>query len=359
MLITRLERYLVRETLVSWLAVTLVLVVVLLTNRLVRFMAEAARGDIPPDVIFSLLGLKALANLGVVLPASFFLAVILALGRLYRDSEMAAMTACGLGPRQLFRGLFALALPLAVVVGAFALVLGPRAEAAAQRMSAEAAQQAQFQGLAGGRFLGVDGGGVMYAAEVADDGTLRDVFARLPGDDMERVVVADRAYRRTDPDTGARFLVLADGARYDGIAGEGAWRMLRFEEHGVRLEERVPANIRLKRDARSVGQLLGSGSLGDHAEIQWRASMLVTVFTLLLAAVPLARTAPREGRYARLVAAVLLYVAYFNGLKAAQDWYENGILPGWLGLWWVHLVVAGLAAFLLWRQFGVHRRGTR
>ena len=344
--------HLLRETLWAWLAVTLVLVVVLLTNRLVKFMAAAARGEVPADLIFALLGLKALANLGTVLPASFFLAVILALGRLYRDSEMSAMTACGLGPRQLLTGLYGLALPLAGVVAAFSLVLGPRAEAEADRMTVKAGQEAQFQGLQGGRFLRLVDGGAVYAAEVADDGTLRGLFARLPAAEQDRVVIAARGYRRTDPETGARFLVLVDGWRYDGRAGLGAWRMLRFEEHGVRLEGRARVSGRRKRDARTLPELLAGGGRADYAELQWRIGMAVSVFTLVLAAVPLARSGPREGRYAKLVGAVLLYVTYFNALKAAQDWYEEAIIPGWLGTWWVHAAVALFAAMLLWRQFG-------
>ena len=86
MVVRRLTRYVGREVLLAWLGVTVVLVVVLLTNRLIQFMADAASGDIPPEVIFTLLGLKAVANLGVVLPGSFFLGCVMALGRLYRDS---------------------------------------------------------------------------------------------------------------------------------------------------------------------------------------------------------------------------------------------------------------------------------
>lgn len=84
---------------------TVILFVVLLTNRLILFLSDAASGDIPGNLIFELLGLKALANLGTVLPASFFLAIVLALGRLYRDSEMAALAACGIGPREMYRAL--------------------------------------------------------------------------------------------------------------------------------------------------------------------------------------------------------------------------------------------------------------
>ncbi|MCS4505179.1 Lipopolysaccharide export system permease protein LptF [wastewater metagenome] len=356
MLRRRLERYLVRETLLAWGGVTLVLVVVLLTNRLIKFMAAAARGEVPAELIFGLLGLKALANLGMVLPASLFLAVILALGRLYRDSEMAAMTACGFGPRHILSALMTLAVPLSIFVAVFSISLGPQAEATAQRLVIESSQRSQFQGLEGGRFLTLDGGGAVYAGAVADDGTLRDVFARLPGDGVDRVIVADSAYRRTDPDTGGRFLVLVDGWRYDGSPGLLAWRMLSFKEHGIRLDARAPVKGHLKRDARSVPRLLAGGERADYAELQWRLGMAVSVFTLILAAIPLARTAPREGRYAKLVGAVLLYVVYFNGLKVAQDWYESGTVPGWLGLWWVHAALGVFAVAMLVREYGLRRR---
>lgn len=354
---SRISRYLVREVLLAWLAVTVVLVVVLLTNRLVSFMAEAASGEVPARIIFTLLGLKAVSNLGTVLPASFFLGVMLALGRLYRDAEMTALAGCGVGPLRLYRGLFLLALPLAAVVGYLAVSLGPAAEREGDRRLAQAQQEAQFEGVRPGRFLTFGDGGTVYVSAVTESGRMEGVFARFGGAERDTIVVAEGASRRLDPETGDDFLVLENGRRYDGRPGGGAWRLMAFQRHGLRIAEPEPVAPRVRRDARPPAELVGGGPAA-RAELQWRLSPPVMVLVLALASLPLARSAPRSGRYGRLVLAVLLYVTYFNVLYAAQGWMSEGITPPALGLWWVHGLALLLAlAVMRWRLGGLGWRG--
>src|SRR5690625_4178211 len=90
-----LDRYLARETLLSWLAVTLVLLFVMLSNRFAFYLRYAASGELPANVLGRLVALSTMRYLVYLIPASFLLAVMLALGRLYRDSEMVAISACG------------------------------------------------------------------------------------------------------------------------------------------------------------------------------------------------------------------------------------------------------------------------
>lgn len=360
-LLGRIGRYLVREVALAWLAVTLVLLVVLLTNRLVRFLSDAVSGDVPPEAVFTLLGLKALSNLGTVLPASFFLAVMLALGRLYRDSEMTAMTACGVGPGAIYRALYAVALPLALIVSALALHVMPWAESVAEQTLQTARQAAQFRGVTPGRFVPFgDGRAVVYVGEVADDGTMRDVFVRLDRPGGRRIVTAESARRLYLPETGDEYLVLESGERYDLPAGpEAGWRITAFAEHGVRLDDPGPVSRRPQRDERSSPSLWAAGGRADLAELHWRVAMPLATVVLTFIALPLARTGPREGRYAKLVGSVLIYVVYFNLLKVGQDWLEDGVVPVAVGLWWVHGLFAAAGGALLVNRYRLLARPRR
>lgn len=363
MILGRIERYVLRETGTAWLGVTLVLVVVLLTNRLIRFMADAASGRVPADAIFALLGLKAVSHLGTVLPASLFLGVILALGRLQDDSEMTAMQACGVGPGRLYRALFAVAVPVALLVGACSLVLGPFAERTGEIYLAEAQQHMEFQGVRPGRFMTLaDGELVLYAESVNEDGTLEGVFAVAADDGTERVVAAAEAHRSQARD-GGQYLVLEDGERLDILPPGEGWQSIRFAEHGVFLEGPGAAEVRSKQDMIASAALLASAAPEDRAELHWRLAMPLTTLVLALIALPLARSAPRHGRYGKLVLGVLLYLAYFNLLKAGQDWLSAGLVPPWLGLWWVHALFAGAGLATLVVRFRLlarsHAEGRR
>lgn len=352
----RMTRYLVREVVLAWLAVTAVLVIVLLTNRLIDFLAEAVNGDVPPEAVFTLLGLKALGGVGKVLPASFFLGVMLGLGRLYRDSEMTAMTACGVGPRRLYKALYAAAVPLALLVAALAVYIMPWAERTAERTLVEAQQRAQFQGIAPGRFVRLgEGRAAVYVSGIQADGTMEGVFARLRSEQGPRLVTAAGA-RRTVNERGDEYLVLEDGERYDlpGAQASG-WRILNFAEHGVRLEQRAAVERRPKRDELASRKLWGTGDPEDRAELHWRVAMPITALVLTFIALPLAATGSRQGRYGKLLVAVLICVLYLNGLKVGQDWLEDEAVPALVGLWWVHGLFLVAGSVLLVRQYGLLR----
>lgn len=355
--LTRLSRYLLREVLLAWLAVTVVLVVVLLTNRLVQFMADAASGDIPPDVIFTLLGLKAVANLGVVLPGSFFLGVVLALGRLYRDSEMTAMAGCGIGPWPVYRGILAVALPLALLVGAMTLTLGPAAERQADRVLANAEQVAQFRGVQPGRFLDLGGSTTVYVAGVDDEGRMTQVFAERRTPDGREVWVADSGRRAVDEVAPGEFLVLDDGWRYRGQPGQAAWQLLEYAAYGVRLSEPEPVDPGVGLDARPLGEVLAGSGPAATAELAQRLSYPLMVVLLALGGLPLARTGPRSGRYGRVVLAVLIFMIYFNLLLAVSDWSVRSTVPVWLGVGAVHGLALAIVLAGLRYRLGIRWRG--
>jgi lipopolysaccharide export system permease protein len=79
-----------------------------------------------------------------------------------------------------------------------------------------------------------------------------------------------------------------------------------------------------------------------------------------LIAVPLARLRPRQGRYARVGYAILIFFVYIELAIAGKVWLVRGVTPEWLGLWWVHGAVVLFAATLLlvprWLARARHRR---
>jgi lipopolysaccharide export system permease protein len=122
-----LHRYIFREIFQTWLVVTLVLLLILVTNQFAAVVGDAAANKLPRAAIMQVLGLTSVQYLTILIPVGYFLAIMLALARLYHDSEMAAMMACGIGPVQLYRAVLTLGSGLAVLVGVLALVVSPEA----------------------------------------------------------------------------------------------------------------------------------------------------------------------------------------------------------------------------------------
>lgn len=350
-----ISRYLLKETGLATLAVAFVLVGVLFTNALIRLLGQAAENDLPSSGVLSLLGLATISYFSFLLPASILLGIVLTFGRLYRDSEMPALAACGIGPWQLFRSLLWLAVPTALVVAWLSLSLAPWASRTASSVQAVLQQSLEIEGVRAGQFLtSKRAQGMLYVEEIAADGEMRGIFLQTQRDDGEIMIVsAETARRQIEPATGDNFLVLRNGYRTEGVPGGLRWRILHFEEHGVRLSEGAMPDVRIRQRGVPTSELIARGSPADVAELQWRLSAPLMVLVLTLLAVPVSKTAPREGRYGKLMAAVLLFVVYSTVLNAAAEWIKTERVSPWIGLWWVHALMVAIALLWLRRSFGV------
>jgi lipopolysaccharide export system permease protein len=348
-----IDRYLIREVIQNWLAVTLVLWAMVVANRLARYLSEAAAGDFPGAVVFSLLGLKSINYLVTLTPFALFLGVLLTLGRWYRDNEMTVLAACGAGPLRLYRPLLAMAFLVGLILALASLLIAPFTARTAYELQARAESDTELGRVVAGRFIEARRGRLVFYAQgvSASSGRLEKVFVQSLADGQPTVITAQHAYLQSNPLSGERLLVLEDGMRYQGSPGEPDFRVMRFVQHGLRISETVPDAPESKRDALATEQLWPSADNRARAELQWRLSLPLSVVVLVFLALPLSQVSPREGRYARLLVAVLIYLIYFNLLRTAQVWLEHDQLPTALGLWWVHLIplCLGLLMFRLQR----------
>ncbi|WP_090483874.1 LPS export ABC transporter permease LptF [Ectothiorhodospira mobilis] len=352
-----LDRYLMREMLATQGAVILVLVLIILGGMLARLLQEVTEGRIPADVLPPILLLGTLNALILLLPVSLFLAVMLTLGRLYKDSEMAALMACGVGYGGLYRPVLLVSLPLAGILLALSLTVGPWSKLQVDEIRAESAQRSDLVGVTPGRFLETGIGGTVFFVESfsEDREVMHNVFIQRRQEGETQVMVARSARQEVDAVSGQRFLVLKDGMRYDGSPGDRDFRIIRFATHGVRMPDPGAARVRNRTDNVPTARLWGSERVDYRAELQWRLSVPVSLLLLALLAPPLAHTAPRKGRFARLALGVGVYVVYAQMQILAKEWFADGQLPAWLGMWWVHLALALLAVLLLMQRQGVFR----
>src|SRR3546814_17995547 len=72
------------------------------------------------------------------------------------------------------------------------------------------------------------------------------------------------------------------------------------------------------------------------------------VFVVTVLAVPLSKVNPRQGRFLKLLPAILLYMTYLALLIAARGWLDKGRIPATLGLWWVHGLFFAIGMLMLY-----------
>ncbi len=347
----KLDRYLSSEIARSVFAALVVLGMVSLGGLFADLIGEMARGKVPPPLLLSQLGLRLVRYLPLILPLALLLGFMLALGRLYRDSEMHVLAAAGIGPRRLLKPVLLVALPVVAVIALSSLWLGPWADRVARAMVAEANKNLLVAGLEPGRFTVLANGGVAYADSMSADGTHLDrVFVyRERGERMDVATArAGQLYR----DNGARVLALEDGFRVEGpLAGSALdYRLMRYKRNEMGLPA---AGDERPSDApafKPTAALLGDASRAAAAELHWRIAPPLLAFAFVLLAVPLSRSSPRQARYGAMLMAFLAYLVGVFLMLLGTQWLSDGSLPRLAGLWWLLLPLLALGAWLYARD---------
>lgn len=343
-----LDRYLAREVLKTLAVILLILLLVLLASHFVKLLGKAAAGTLAPQAVFTLLGLQSVKVIGVLLPPSFFFSLLWVLGGMYRDGQMVALQASGVGVRRIYRSAMLLAVPLALVSGVLTFLALPWANASMEEVKSRQQEATDISGVRPGRFNEFNQGRLIVFAEGASvkDGRLQGVFVQDRQHGRSGVVIAREAYQRTDPSSGGRFVVLTDGFRYEGNPGQADYQIAEFEEYALRLPSTDTASAYLRVGARSSAELMQTDTLAAKAELQYRLSVPIGVLVFALLAVPLARSEPRKDVYGRIGLAILVYFVFMNLQRIAERWMELQVLPAWMGMWWVALVMVGVAGLL-------------
>jgi len=350
-----LDRYIFREISTTWFAVTVVLLVIMVANILARILSKVTDGSLPADALLTLVGLKVISLLVTLIPLGLYLGVLLGFGRMYRDSEMSALAACGTGLSALYRPVVANGVIGVLIIAVLTFWASPWAARYEQRLMDEVADQSITSLLGAGRFIEIPGGNAVVFTEALseDKQQFKQIFVhRELENGAFEIETARSANYRKDPASGDEYVVFVDGTSIVVDANHGSYRRTEFARHGVRLPSKEQQASSLEYSAQTLGELLRTRDNPSIAEIQWRISIPLAAMLLAILAVPLAHSSPRQGRYSKIALAILIYVPYANLLVLSRKWLAAGTVSPVVGLWWVHLLFICLIAFLTIRHYG-------
>lgn len=384
-------RYLAREVLVSMFAVSGVLLLIIMSGRFVKYLSEAAAGKLDANVLFAIMSFRMPGFLELILPLGLFIAFLLAYGRLYMDSEMTVLSACGMSPRRLVAYSMLPAGLVAIAVAVLSLWVSPIGVAQANAILESQKQRSEFEHMSAARFQATSNGNtVTYTEKFTDDhkvmqkvfmaqmGTYDSSAASNPDTGSKAsdahsfdtkssigarlaLITAQSGEQVTDPVSGLRYLKLNDGYRYQGRPGDAEYEVVEFESYWQLLDTDVqPSRGNVKADSLPTAVLLGSDESENIAALHWRISLPVLVVVVTLLAVPLSKTNPRQGRYVQMIPAILLYIIYLVLLNAARGAVEDGDASPWASIWAVHGGALVLAlVLLLWPHFRLQLKARR
>lgn len=350
-------RYLAKEVYITLASLMIILLLIFMSNEFVSYLSRAATGEIPLIFIMKLMMFEIPNLMGLLLPLGFYMSLMIAYGRLYADSEIIVLNACGYSSNLLLRQSILMGSVIAVFVSVIMLWGSPYIELERAKLLRSSGIQTIMQAIIPGQFRSVSSGRQLFYVESMNSGktVAQHVFlARLNDKDGQLhwdIVWADKAYLRSDPQTSEDYAILQNGRGYEGQPGRADYQVAEFERYQARLPH---PSFKVKHVDRTEYPSslwpINNPDRSKAAELQWRLSVPLMVFTLTLIGVPLSRVNPRSGKFSKLMPAILIFIVYANFVFMARDWLAAGKTPTWLGMWWIHLLFAGLGGLLIWRD---------
>ena len=351
-----LFRYLAKEVGMTLLGLITILVLIFMSNQVMLYLNRAANGVIPGMLVVQLLLLELPNLLCLLLPLGFYFAVLVSYGRLYADSEMVILHACGYSSwRLLMHTLCMAAAVAALIIGLISLT--PRLAYQRMKLLQTTGVQTLIQTIVPGRFRSVMGDKYVFFVESmnAQHTQASGIFVAKRIDEAGKfgwdVITAQTGSAQEDAQTGEAYLRLNEGNHYQGLPGHADFKIASFRHYEARLpHQQVIQNNDIR--AMPFKQLLpwDNTNLNKAAELQWRISIPLMVFCLAIVGVPMSKVNPRSGKFAKLLPGVLLAFLYANFMFISRNWIAAAKIPIWMGMWWLHLLVITLGAWLLWRQ---------
>lgn len=350
-------RYLNREIDKPLLTLSLALVAIFAGYSTATLLTQAANGVLPTDIVVELIALKTLIALEVLLPIALYLAVVIALGRLYTDSEMTALRALGVGPLHVLRAVGRLALVLAVLVGLLTCYVRPWSYERSYEIEARARAEFNLSNIEAGSFNeNAAGSRVIFAADRSANGELDRVFMQRERGRRTQVLYASHARQERDPRYHAPLLHMHDVHLYDLSRAGGTDFIASIHTLSYHMSEPQAKPVGYRHAAASTAELAASSAAPDIAEYQWRLAAPVSALLLAILGVPLGRAGPRQGRFAKMVAAVLVYAGYYSLDIMVRAWVGQGLLPGAPGVWLAPMVLAVIVLVAWGRPIEALRR---
>ena len=311
-------------------------------------MNESIEHGFPIQEVMTLISYNMIRDLPLILSLSFFLAIILAVTQLYKNSEAIVMNSLGLGDKH-----FIVILQPLVIVSFLTLLFltttaVPWSKQQKHIIEEENKNASEFSFIREGEFEEFQNGEIVfYASEsLTPDGetqqNMEEIFISAKSKENSIIVLASSAIKYTDPETNNVYLRLKNGTRYQNIIDSKNKNILEFDQYNLQIISGDIQNTITQYTAIegiSTLELLKGESRLVKAELQWRLSPPISILILSILGVLLGKASPRSGKSIGLLIGVIIFLLYNNGLLIAKNSVERGELNPTIGLWSVHLLV--------------------
>jgi len=346
-----IKRYVTREISRPFLIIISVCGVIFASFTTAVILNEVAAGLIPAGTVAKLVFIRLVIALEILVPVSLYFGVVFGLGRLHADSEIVALSAGGIGESKLVGIILRFSLLIALVVACISLFARPWAYQQQYLLRAQVAAEFDIGYLESRQLLVNPGSSYAIFAATVDHSTRTagEVIVQIRKPNVMQIITAKRLFQPPREKGAAPVFTFEEGYVYE-LDTQGTNDVIgKFGSLNLILAPPEPIVIGYKSKAEGLLTLLETRHRKDLAELQWRLTTPAATVLIALLGVPLSRSGPRRGRFAKALAAVAAYAIFFNLMTFAKNLVQEGLVGAVPGLWWP-LVLLGLLLAVLFRR---------
>jgi lipopolysaccharide export system permease protein len=344
---TIISKYLLKNLVVFLIAIFIIIGLIVFGNQFVLTVQESIEHGIPFKELIPIVGFNMLRDIPIIFSLSLFLAIIISISQMYKNSEAVAMNSFGVGDKSFIYFIQPIVILSFVLVFVLTIYAVPWAKQQKSNAEDETVNASEFSFISEGKFESFKGGEIVFYAsessliDTAGEQNMEEIFIYVSSKEAPVIVLASKAIKFTDSVSQSIYLRLKDGIRYEGLPGDLNVNILNFDQYDLEIvsgEVQESLSNFSEIEERTSVDLLTNESLLAKAEMQWRLSQPLSILILSVIGVLLGKTSPRTGKGINLLIGVVIFMIYNNGLLIAKTSIENGELHPFIGLWSIHII---------------------
>lgn len=332
-----LRRYITQQVATNTLVVLGFLLVLMLSGRLIRYFGMAAQGRLDIGLLFTIIGYNLPTFVELILPLAFFVALMLVLGRMYIDQEMSVLFASGMNRGRVLVLLLPLVGAVFVLEAGVSIWAKPWGVRHSEQVWHKQSLASALDLVRPQTFISSGDYHLYVEAFDRDKRELRGLYVLNTRDDGRTdIITAERALqvptREDDPMTlldlyaGKRYTLSADSARYN----QASFARYRISLQKPNIDKVTPQNV----ESQTIGKLWRARTeSAAQAELGYRVSLPWLMLIAALLAMPLAQVNPRQGRWLRLLPAVLIFASCAIAIISLKTAVSKQKVSVWAYAW--------------------------
>ena len=355
---TKIAKYIMRNLVAYFFVIAFIIGLVVFGNQFVLTVQESIDRGIPFQELMPIVSFNMIRDVPVILVLSIFLAVIITISQLYKNSEAVVMNSIGMGDRNfisLIQPIVIFSFIIVFFLTAYAVPWAKQQKSIAEDRTVNASE---FSFITEGKFETFKQGDIVFYASESNtidtnsEQNMQEIFIYAIDNGKPVIVLAEEAIKYIDDESKSIYLRLRDGIRYQGLPGNENINILNFDLYDLEIVSgaihKSISNFS-EIEEKSTLDLMKEGGLLANAEIQWRFSQPISILILSILGVFLGKTSPRTGKGINVLIGIVFFILYNNGMLVAKTAIERGELSPIIGIWGVHLLL--LLILILFYQF--------